>query len=220
MLVRPGTTISMKIAKDILTWQSYQCRWTPRSFLASQLHPYILNFTFIMADAWARNARHINAFRILIVHLPGHHGSPSYVLCYHFTFIIWIRRRGFEPTYPPGPEGLPLIGNIPDRTCIPVCIIPIFIPFNSAWKKPRLTASLSLDIAYGIDVQSHDDPLRITVGKSSEAVIVATNPGAFLVDSLPICKFNPINVWKMENWIQKFAIRRQPSALAEGIANF
>lgn len=50
----------------------------------------------------------------------------------------------------------------------------------------RMAASLSVDVAYGIDIQSSNDPHLTLVKKSLESVIACVNPGSFLVDSMPI----------------------------------
>lgn len=46
---------------------------------------------------------------------------------------------------------------------------------------------MSLNVAYGIDVQSVDHPVVLTVEKAMEALAIAGSPGAFLVDTIPIC---------------------------------
>lgn len=49
-----------------------------------------------------------------------------------------------------------------------------------------MAGSLILLITYGINVQSVDNPFLIMVEKAMETLAVAGNPGAFLVDTLPI----------------------------------
>ena len=53
----------------------------------------------------------------------------------------------------------------------------------------RMTASLSLSVAYGIDVQSVNDPFVVMVEECMKTISTAGTPGAFLVDSLPIRKY-------------------------------
>lgn len=55
--------------------------------------------------------------------------------------------------------------------------------------KIRLPTSLSLDIAYGIDIQSFEDPMVRIVQAAGDAVTLCGRPGAFLVDSIPIRMF-------------------------------
>lgn len=43
-------------------------------------------------------------------------------------------------------------------------------------------------VAYGIDIQAHDDPYVEIGEKSLQALCAAANAGAFFVDSLPFCE--------------------------------
>lgn len=51
-----------------------------------------------------------------------------------------------------------------------------------------MAASMILNLTYGINVQSFDDPFVENVEKTMEALTEAGVPGAFLVDALPIRK--------------------------------
>lgn len=51
-------------------------------------------------------------------------------------------------------------------------------------------------VAYGIDIQAHDDPYVEIGEKSLQALCAAANAGAFLVDSLPFCALlSMLNAW-------------------------
>jgi len=49
-----------------------------------------------------------------------------------------------------------------------------------------LTGSLSLSVAYGLNVESEDDKFYSASKDATSAVDIALVPGAFLVDFLPI----------------------------------
>jgi len=49
-----------------------------------------------------------------------------------------------------------------------------------------MTGSFILNVTYGIDVQSANDPYIRIANESVQAVVNALVPGAFLVDTLPI----------------------------------
>lgn len=51
-----------------------------------------------------------------------------------------------------------------------------------------MAASMILNITYGIDVQDFNDPYVQTVEKAMDALTEAGVPGAFLVDTFPICQ--------------------------------
>ena len=53
----------------------------------------------------------------------------------------------------------------------------------------RMAGSLILNITYGIDAQSIDDPYMSMMEESSRTRSQAATPGSFLVDSFPICEF-------------------------------
>ncbi|KAJ7032376.1 cytochrome P450 [Mycena alexandri] len=90
--------------------------------------------------------------------------------------------------------------------------------------------SLSMSIAYGIETLRAQDPLIETAAASLAAVVVAANPGSFLVDVLPFLKHVP--AWvpgagfqrKARQWKQEtakmvnipFQITKQ--ALTDGVA--
>lgn len=46
-----------------------------------------------------------------------------------------------------------------------------------------------MDIAYGIEVLPENDPYVATAEESVAALAIAAMPGAFLVDSIPLCKY-------------------------------
>ena len=50
----------------------------------------------------------------------------------------------------------------------------------------RMATSLILSVAYGLDIQSVDDPTVHLVEEFMANVAAAANPGSFLVDSFPI----------------------------------
>lgn len=50
----------------------------------------------------------------------------------------------------------------------------------------RMTASMMLNVAYGMDVQSADEPIVRMVEKAMATISQAGSPGSFVVDSLPI----------------------------------
>ena len=54
----------------------------------------------------------------------------------------------------------------------------------------RMAASVILSIAYGIDVQSADDPFVLTAEKALETVAIAGHPGSFLIDTFPLRAFS------------------------------
>jgi len=54
-----------------------------------------------------------------------------------------------------------------------------------------MAGSLILNVAYGIDVRSAEDPYLKLVEESLEVLDKAAAPGAFLVDTLPILKYVP-----------------------------
>ena len=49
------------------------------------------------------------------------------------------------------------------------------------------TGALIMFLTYGFDVKSHDDPFLAAAERAVLAVEEATVPGAFLVDTFPIC---------------------------------
>lgn len=53
----------------------------------------------------------------------------------------------------------------------------------------RMSGSLMMDVTYGIDVRSLDDPYLVIVGKAIEALDVGLAPASFLVDNMPWCEF-------------------------------
>lgn len=63
------------------------------------------------------------------------------------------------------------------------------IAFDSNSYSYRMAGSLILLITYGIEVRSLDDPFLVRVEKTMDTLAVAGNPGAFLVDTLPIRAF-------------------------------
>ena len=52
---------------------------------------------------------------------------------------------------------------------------------------PRNAGAVILKMAYDYEVKEDNDELVELVDKSIEGFIVATTPGAFLVDLFPIC---------------------------------
>lgn len=52
-----------------------------------------------------------------------------------------------------------------------------------------MAATIILSTAYGIEVQLENDPYVDIAEKSLHAMACAGNPGAYLVDSLPICAY-------------------------------
>jgi hypothetical protein len=52
-----------------------------------------------------------------------------------------------------------------------------------------MSGSLMMDVTYGIDVRSLDDPYLVIVGKAIEALDVGLAPASFLVDNMPWCEF-------------------------------
>lgn len=44
-----------------------------------------------------------------------------------------------------------------------------------------------LNFAYGIDAQSIQDPFMVMIQKGWDVMSAATNPGLFLVDTIPAC---------------------------------
>lgn len=66
-----------------------------------------------------------------------------------------------------------------------------------------LTGSLSLSVAYGLNVESEDDKFYSASKNATSAVDLALVPGAFLVDFLPILKYIP--EWFPGAGFKKFA---------------
>ncbi|OCH85714.1 cytochrome P450 [Obba rivulosa] len=54
-----------------------------------------------------------------------------------------------------------------------------------------MTGAVMLGIAYGIDVQPKDDPLKHIAEEANRVAAVAANAGVYLVDVLPILKYVP-----------------------------
>ena len=50
----------------------------------------------------------------------------------------------------------------------------------------RMASSLILNVAYGIDAQSLEDPSVLAIEKPVKILTIAATPGSFLVDSIPI----------------------------------
>ena len=48
--------------------------------------------------------------------------------------------------------------------------------------------AIVLHIAYGYEVKEHDDPFVELADKATEQFSLATEPSAYLVDVLPMCK--------------------------------
>lgn len=53
--------------------------------------------------------------------------------------------------------------------------------------RDRTTGSIILKIAYGYQVEADDDKLLGTVERAMEELSMGLIPGAFLVDSFPLC---------------------------------
>ena len=49
------------------------------------------------------------------------------------------------------------------------------------------TGALIMSLTYGLDVKSHEDPFLAAAERALAAVEEVTVPGAFLVDTFPIC---------------------------------
>jgi hypothetical protein len=61
----------------------------------------------------------------------------------------------------------------------------IFFAFHS------LVGSTTLSMTYGINVRPYDDPHIVIAEEANEAIVELLNPGAFLVDIIPILKYVP-----------------------------
>ena len=49
------------------------------------------------------------------------------------------------------------------------------------------TGALIMSLTYGFDIKSHDDPFLAAAERALVTIEEATVPGAFLVDTFPIC---------------------------------
>lgn len=54
-----------------------------------------------------------------------------------------------------------------------------------------MAAETIMSVAYGLDVQPHDDPYIKVAEHGVEGFSIAAVPGTFLVDALPILKYVP-----------------------------
>ena len=45
-----------------------------------------------------------------------------------------------------------------------------------------------MSLAYGLDIKSHEDPFLSSASRALDLMEEVTVPGAFLVDTFPICK--------------------------------
>ena len=54
-----------------------------------------------------------------------------------------------------------------------------------------VTGALIMDITYGLDIKSHEDPFLQAAGRAMDCVERTMVPGAFLVDTFPIRWSNP-----------------------------
>ena len=61
-------------------------------------------------------------------------------------------------------------------------------PSVSNVDKSTVGAIILLHIAYGYEAKEHDDPFVELADKATEQFSLATEPGAYLVDVLPMCK--------------------------------
>ena len=53
----------------------------------------------------------------------------------------------------------------------------------------RTAGAITLRIAYGYEVKEHNDPFVEIADKATEQFSLATEPGAYLVDVSPMCKY-------------------------------
>jgi hypothetical protein len=51
----------------------------------------------------------------------------------------------------------------------------------------RMAGSTIIDIAYGLDIRSSDDPYLKRAEECLQIIVQAGNPGSYLVDILPAC---------------------------------
>lgn len=49
-----------------------------------------------------------------------------------------------------------------------------------------------MEIGYGIDVKTHDDPYILTAEHAVESISATTNAGSYLVDVIPWCKLRRV----------------------------
>jgi hypothetical protein len=53
-----------------------------------------------------------------------------------------------------------------------------------------MAASFILNITYGLDIQSADNPYVVIIGEAMDTMSQAANPGSFMVDTIPLCAVN------------------------------
>ena len=53
-----------------------------------------------------------------------------------------------------------------------------------------MTGALIMEMTYGMDIKSHEDKFLQASEKAMEYLESAITPGAFLVDTFPICWFS------------------------------
>ncbi|KAF5309457.1 hypothetical protein D9619_012390 [Psilocybe cf. subviscida] len=56
--------------------------------------------------------------------------------------------------------------------------------------REALTSSI-MNIVYGIKIQGANDPYVVNIEESNQGIVLAANPGAFLVDVIPVLKYVP-----------------------------
>jgi hypothetical protein len=56
-----------------------------------------------------------------------------------------------------------------------------------AYPSPSTTGALIMDLTYGFDIKSHEDPFLSAVERALAIIEEVAVPGAFLVDVFPIC---------------------------------
>ena len=76
----------------------------------------------------------------------------------------------------------------------------------------RIFAGTMLDVVYGIQVTSVDDPNIVRTEKGGECFGKMKVPGAFWADSIPILQYIP--AWAPGGSAQRFAAQHRPTALA------
>jgi hypothetical protein len=63
----------------------------------------------------------------------------------------------------------------------------VTIPCPKLISIPSLTGAIVMEMAYGMDIKSHEDQFLQAAERATQLFEDAIVPGAFLVDSFPIC---------------------------------
>jgi hypothetical protein len=56
-----------------------------------------------------------------------------------------------------------------------------------AYPGSSTTGALVMNLTYGFDIKSHDDPFLSAAERALAIILEVAVPGAFLVDTFPIC---------------------------------